>query len=347
MKKIKILLIVIVAVLILLGALFLIKNYNEEEKITACLVCDSSGVDDKSFNAEAWKGILKFYGDTVENPSKEGKYYAVSSCPRSTQHLETLETAVQQNYDLLIVTGFSFSEALDKLSLQYPQQKFLSIDYTGDSRPNVLSYIFDMSQASYLVGAMAALQAKAEGNENPEFGFIGGYNNEIIKQFERGYIQGIHAVSPKSIVVTRYIGSWIDVKEAQRQAESWYDDGVYAVFSAAGLAGTGTINAAKELRRNGKNVWAIGVDSDQYEQGIYAEGKSAVLTSALKLVNIAAIDGLEVVAGGTFSGNIVELDLSSGGVGYTVNNTELKPEVLSAVEQMKQDIIMGKIKIQR
>jgi basic membrane protein A len=36
--------------------------------ITVRLLTDATGIDDKSFNAAAWRGILEFYGDTWENP---------------------------------------------------------------------------------------------------------------------------------------------------------------------------------------------------------------------------------------------------------------------------------------
>ena len=38
-----------------------------EGKTTVRLLTDATGIDDKSFNAAAWRGILEFYGDTWEN----------------------------------------------------------------------------------------------------------------------------------------------------------------------------------------------------------------------------------------------------------------------------------------
>ena len=32
--------------------------------VTVRLLTDATGVDDRSFNAAAWRGILEFYGDT-------------------------------------------------------------------------------------------------------------------------------------------------------------------------------------------------------------------------------------------------------------------------------------------
>jgi basic membrane protein A len=120
---------------------------------------------------------------------------------------------------------------------------------------------------------------------------------------------------------------------------------VYCIFSAAGGTGNGTIAQAKEYRLAGKNVWAIGVDSDQYEDGIYEGKKSAVLTSMVKRVENSTKMALEAVADGTFKGGVVTMGMKEDGVDYSKANPELSADVQAAVDASKADIISGKIKI--
>ena len=165
------------------------------------------------------------------------------------------------------------------------------VDVNWIGQPNVIEYVYAEEQGSYLVGLAAALQAKEDGVANPKFGFIGGVPGATITKFEMGYIQGIKAIYPDAEIVDYYANDWGKPELAKAQAKNWYDNGVYAIFSAAGGTGNGTIAQAKEYRSQGKNVWAIGVDSDQYAEGVYADGKSAVLTSMVKRVETSAIYG--------------------------------------------------------
>ena len=63
-----------------------------------------------------------------------------------------------------------------------------------------------------------------------------------------------------------------------------YDRGVKAIFAAAGGVNIGVITEAKTRVVNGEEAWVIGVDSDQYDDGIYEGSKSVVLTSAIKKI---------------------------------------------------------------
>lgn len=58
-----------------------------------CLVSEKLGIDDKSFNAATWQGILDFYGDTWENPSKRGTYYDYVLCQSSNEFVSALKEA--------------------------------------------------------------------------------------------------------------------------------------------------------------------------------------------------------------------------------------------------------------
>ena len=81
-----------------------------------------------------------------------------------------------------------------------------------------------------------------------------------------------------------------------------YDRGVKAIFCAAGGVGNGAITEAKARAATGKKVWVIGVDRDQFEDGVGADGKSIVLTSAIKKVESASYNMVKALKEGKFPG---------------------------------------------
>lgn len=312
---------------------------------TARLLTDATGIDDKSFNAAAWRGILSFYGDTWDKPASKGKLYDVVTAQTQDMYVPNLKQASEEKYNLVIVTGFTWADALSEVAPKYADQKYMIVDVDWLKAANVMQISFAEHEGSYLVGVAAALKAQADGIKDAKFGFIGGIPGPVITKFEMGYIQGIKSVLPNAKVVDYYANDWGKPELAKAQAKNWYDSGVYAIFSAAGGTGNGTIAQAKEYRSQGKNVWAIGVDSDQYADGVYAEGKSAVLTSMLKRVETASSYALQQVKAGTFQGQVVVLDTKADGVGFSDANAELGKDIVEKVNAAKAKIVDGSIKV--
>ncbi|MDR2964352.1 MAG: BMP family ABC transporter substrate-binding protein [Treponema sp.] len=313
------------------------------EGITVRLLTDASGVDDKSFNASAWHGILEFYGDSWANPSKRGIAYDWITAVNANAYESNLRQATDEGYDLIIATGFTWAEAMDRVAADNPNQKYMLVDVDGLSSLNVMQAVYTEHEGSYLVGAAVALKALEDNITNPRFGFIGGVANSVITKFEVGYVQGILSVIPNAQIVDYYVGSWNEPGLAKTQAKLWYDSGVYAIYSAAGGSGNGTIAQAKEYRAAGRNVWAIGVDSDQFEEGLFNNTDSAVLTSMLKRVENSVIYALNAVSNDNFSGRVIVFDLKADGVGYSAANPALGSGIVEKLEDIKKQIVNGDI----
>jgi basic membrane protein A len=313
--------------------------------ITVRLLTDATGIDDKSFNAAAWRGILEFYGDTWTNTSQRGKAYDVVTAQTQDMYIPNLKQATDEQYDLIVATGFTFADAVTEVAQSNPNQKYMIVDVDWVNLPNVLNAIFAEHEGSYLVGVAAALKAQADGIENPKFGFIGGVPGATITKFEVGFVQGVLSVLPHAQILDYYVNSWGEPGLAKTQAKNWYDSGVYAIYSAAGGSGNGTIAQAKEYRIQGKNVWAIGVDSDQHEEGLYTATESAVLTSMIKRVETSLLYGLNGVKNNTFKGEVITFDVKVDGVGYSTTNSAITKDIQNRVEAVKQQIISGQIKV--
>jgi basic membrane protein A len=316
---------------------------NTSGEVTMRLLTDATGVDDRSFNAAAWRGILEFYGDTWDNTRKRGTVYDVVTAQTEDLYIPNLRQATDEGYDLIVVAGYTWADSLSEVAQGNPKQKYLIVDTDWLEGSNIMQAAYAEHEGSFLVGAAAALKAKQDGIANPRFGFIGGMPGGLITKFEVGYVQGVLSVIPNAQIVDYYVNSWGEPGLAKTQAKNWYDSGVYAIYSAAGDSGNGTIAQAKEYRLAGKNVWAIGVDSDQFAEGLYTAKESAVLTSMLKLVENSVVYALNAAKNGTFKGETIIFDLVKDGVGYSKANSALDNAIITQLETLKQKIIKGEI----
>jgi len=331
--------------LFLSGFLLMCMACKKEPTLTAKLITDGPGFSDKSYNAKAWEGILKFYGEEWGNEEYFGTLYDIIPCREPALRTSILRQVSEERPDLIIITSFLFADPIKYVVPSFPDQKYLCIDADSFGFENVRNYLFASEEGSFLVGAAAAFSAQKDGVQNPSFGFIGGVEGDIITDFEIGFIQGIHYILPDAKIFVHYVNDWGKPELAAESAKKWYDKNVYAVYSAAGASGNGTIAQAVAHRKAGYNVWAIGVDADQYEEGIYGVNKSAVLTSMVKNNDSAVLSGLNHVAKGTFSGGNVIIGLKENGVGFTTTNPELKEDIVKRLNMIRSDIISGKISV--
>ncbi|MCL2043128.1 MAG: BMP family ABC transporter substrate-binding protein [Treponema sp.] len=320
-------------------------RYMADGEISVRLLTDATGIDDKSFNAAAWRGIMEFYGDTWDNMTRRGYAYDVITAQTMDRYVPTLRQATLEGYDLIVTTGFSWADALVEVSRANPDQFYMMVDVHLEDTFNVMMATYAEHEGSFLVGVAAALKAIEDGVSNPSFGFIGGIPNAVITKFQVGFVQGVLSILPDANIVDYYVNSWGDPALAKTQARNWYDTGVYAIYSAAGNSGNGTIAQAKEYRAVGRNVWAIGVDSDQHEEGLFNATDSAVLTSMLKRVENSLIYALEAVRDGRFEGKEINFNLAIDGVGYSTTNPALSTSIIDQLEIIKQQIIDGEIQI--
>ena len=126
-----------------------------------------------------------------------------------------------------------------------------------------------------------------------------------------------------------------------------YDLGVDAIFAAAGGTGVGVINEARARRLAGEDVWAIGVDVDQYSVGDMGNGESCILTSAMKYIDQTTYDMVYDAYEGNYEGgqNIV-LGATTASVGIPKTNPNLSEETMQIVSEVEQMIINGDIVVQ-
>ncbi|PZH09232.1 BMP family ABC transporter substrate-binding protein [Streptomyces sp. NTH33] len=303
------------------------------------LAYDIGGRGDQSFNDAAYAGF--------QQADKEFKVGGLDVEPQdgesNADKVQRLEQMAKAGYNPVIGVGFVYGPAVGEVAAKFPKTTFGVIDDDQAKAGNVADMVFHEEQASYLAGVAAAKTTKKN-----HIGFIGGVDIPLIRKFEAGFVQGAQSVNPKIKIEKQYLtqtaqeGGFSSPDKGENAAKGQIDAGADVVYHAAGLSGLGVIKAAAEHK-----VWAIGVDSDQYNQDSLAKYKDWILGSALKNVGGAVYELTKsVVEGKPLSGE-VRGDLKSGGVGFADSNPKYQAmkDVVAAVDKAKQDIIDGKVTV--
>lgn len=306
-------------------------------------VTDTGGIDDKSFNQGSWEGIVK-WAEEKGYSTENGKCIGYVQSSKEAEYVPNISSMADKGYNLVIASGFLFKESMEEVAPKYPDTKFFVID-TEVAQPNVVSGMFAAEQSSYLAGVAAAMQAKAEGSDT--VGFVGGIDSELIKAFQAGYEAGVWSVDPAMKVAIDYAGSFEDASKGQSLAEKQYGAGANVIYHAAGGAGAGVIKAAMEKAEAGNAVWVIGVDRDQYEDGLYGDKtKSVILTSALKKVDVATYDVSKDFSDGKFDGGkTLHFDINNEGVGVPAENPNLTEDVKKAIDEAAAKLKSGEVEL--
>ncbi len=303
--------------------------------MTFALVTDTGGIDDRSFNQGTWEGVLR--------ASKElGVKTVYAQSNSDADYIPNLSTFAEDGHNIIVAAGFLFENAISEVAKNFPKSHFLIVDTEVKERDNVVSALFAEEQGSFLVGVAAAQTAKEAGKS--AVGFIGGGDFGLIHKFEAGFEHGVKTVDPEMEVKVDYIGDFADAGKGQSLASKMYDGGAHSIYHAAGGAGNGVIKEAKDRRTNDQDIWVIGVDRDQYDEGIYEEGKSVMLTSMIKRVDVAAESICRLEAEGKFpGGSVVTFDINNGGVGLPAANPNLSAEAIALTKEYEEKIKAGEV----
>lgn len=315
------------------------------------MVTDAGTIDDKSFNQGTWEGIKK----AAKDLGADTKYLKPVGTTEA-DYIKEISNLYDAGYKLIVTPGFKFETAIFAAQDKYPDAKFVLIDGIPNNGKfdetrvvkvgaNTVSIFFAEHESGFLAGVAAAAQVK-EG----EFGFIGGMEIPPVQKFNWGFQQGVayaNANLGTKIVLKAqnviYQGTFSDVAAGQQIAGQMFDRGVKVIFCAAGGVGVGAINEAKARAKAGKAGWIVGVDVDQYAEGLEA-GKSIILTSALKRIDQAAYDQIKNAVDGKFpGGQTLTMDAKNNGVGIPAENPNLSPEVQKTVADVFAKLQAGTI----
>lgn len=317
--------------------------------IKACMVSDSGGFDDKSFNQSGHDGLVRAKDEL-------GVKVDQAESQDDQDFVPNINNMVQGGCDIIIGVGFLMADAMDEAAEEHPDVKFALVDSTfpsqesdADALPNARALVFNTAEASYLAGYASAAMT------TDKVGTYLGMNIPSTAIFADGYEDGIEKYNEehgKDIQLLGWekdkqdgmsVGSFEDVPKGKQFSEQLIEQGARIIMPVAGPVGDGTLSAAKDSG----DTWVVWVDADGYET--QPEYGSLILTSVLKDIGNSVFDTIKAVQDGNFSSEAYVGTLENGGVGIAPwhDFEDLVPDdIKDEIEQLKQDIISGEIEVE-
>ncbi|MDF2993664.1 MAG: putative ABC-type transport system, periplasmic component/surface lipoprotein, partial [Microbacterium sp.] len=317
-----------------------------------CMVSDSGGFDDKSFNQLGKEGL-----DEAATQLGSKKPIEVQS-QSETDFASNLSSLVDQGCNTIITVGFLLAPAALESAKTNPDLQYVSIDDMVDQdfdgktdAPNIKPIIFDTAQAAYLAGYLAAGTTKTG-----VVGTFGGMNIPTVTIFMDGFAQGVEKYNADNGASVRVVG-WdraakdgsftggFEANDTARQtAQAIIDQNVDVLLPVGGPIYQ---SAAVAIQDAGRDIALVGVDADVYETDP-AIG-DLLLTSILKGIDVGTKDAIVAAGEGSFDTSPFVGTLANDGVGlapYHKWEDRVPADLTTKIDALKADIVSGKITVE-
>lgn len=316
----------------------------------ACMVSDSGGFDDKSFNQTSYKGLT----DAKDELGIETGQVESSSAADFAKNIQSM---VDANCNSIITVGFLLADATVAAARANPNIDFAIVDSTPEGAAdikNLKPLVFNTAQSSFLAGYAAAGMSSSG-----KVGTFGGLKIPTVTIFMDGFAQGVEYYNEQKGKNVDVLG-W-DVKKqdgqfvpgdspfenksgAKSTAQNLVSQGADVIFPVAGPAGEGGLQVAQA---SGGKVSAIWVDTDGCESA--ANYCDSILTSVQKAMDVAVSDAIKASKDDSFSNEPFVGTLENEGTKLAPWNdfdSKVSDELKSELETLKGDITSGKITIE-
>jgi basic membrane lipoprotein Med (substrate-binding protein (PBP1-ABC) superfamily) len=286
------------------------------------------------------------YGDDWDTPDQGWERW-------SAETLAEVQRLVDDGVGLIMLDGIYPVGAMEQLAREHPDSR-LAMNVLGNDVPNVLYYTTVDSEPSYLAGAAAAMKSTTG-----VIGYIGGVDWDGIWSFQAGYEAGARAVRPEIRILAEYLSpgddfsGFNDVDGARSTGLRMYGEGADVIFHASGTSGLGLFDAATQYStESARQVWAIGVDTDQYLTVVDLPGGAAnararqshILTSVLKGVDAEVYAVVAAYGQRKFVAGTWKWGLESGALGLSYSGGYID-DIREKIEALKARIISGEITV--
>lgn len=312
----------------------------------ACMVTDTGGIDDKSFNASAWAGMQ---AAKTQAPNVDPKYVASNA---EADYEPNLRGFVTKKCNFILAVGGLMGDATKKVASANPTSQFAIVD-SSSSGPNVFPMQFATHQAAFLAGYLAAGYSKSG-----KVATFGGLKIPPVTIFMDGFADGV-AYYGKTKGKTVQVLGWDKAKQAGSFTEDFASpakgkaltntfvaQGADLIFPVAGGTGLGAADVAKASSGKVSVIW---VDQDGCKSA--AQYCDVFLTTVVK--NITDAVEKAVVAGATgqpLSATPGYLGtLENDGVSlapYNQFDSKVDATLKAEVDKLKSDIISGAVKVE-
>ena len=303
----------------------------------ACMVSDSGGFDDKSFNQTALKG-------QTDAETQFGVQTAQVESNADSEYADNIDQLVQDGCTIVTTVGFLLGDATEAAAKKNPDVDFAIVDYAYEKpSDNLKGLVFATDQPSFLAGYLAAAES-----ESGIVGTFGGLNIPTVTVFMEGFRLGIEQYNEDNGADVQLLGwdgsdgsfteDFEDKTKGQQVAEQMIQQGADIIFPVAGPAGLGGLQAAKEAGVRG--IW---VDVDGYESTEYGD---ILLTSVVKGIDVAVTEAIRESGAGEFSSELYSGTLENGGVSLAPFHDfdgDIDQSVKDKLAELQDAIIAGDI----
>jgi len=311
----------------------------------ACMVSDVGGIDDNSFNENAWAGMERAEAELgVEVRFLESR--------SAEDYARNIDQHIADGCDMIVTVGFLLGDATSAAATANPDTRFAIVDFAYDPAiANVEGLVYATAE-----GAMLAGYASASWSKTGIVGTFGGINiGPGVTDFMDGFIAGVNYWNEEQGAEVRVLGGRVpsdpdsgtftgnfdSTDDAKNVTQGMLDEGADVILPVGGPIGGGTFAAIDE---SGAEAVGLGVDVDWTES---APGNTPwLLTSIIKRIDNSVFQAVERGLNGDAPEPTFLSNLENEGVGiapFHDYDDEISQEVKDAIAAMQEAIIAGEL----
>ena len=312
--------------------------------LKACMVLDTGGVDDKSFNQSSWAGM--------QAANKANSKIQISYVPSNSgnDYTPNLQAEVTKGCQTVIAVGGLMENNVKAIAASNPTVHFAEVD-APSTGPNVYGIQFNTAQGAFLGGYLAAGMTKSG-----KVATWGGLNIPPVTIYMDGFWEGVQYYNTQNHKNVQVLGwneknqkggtfsqSFTDQNKGKQISQTFIQQGADIIFPVAGGAGLGAGAAAQASNGQANVIW---VDTDGCESA--AQYCKYFITSVTKNLTGSVTQYVEQAASGTFPTGSYVGTLQNDGTGLAPYHDfagKIPSDLQSKLAQVKQDIVSGKITI--
>ena len=318
------------------------------EAVVTCLVTDLAGVDDRSFNAAAWQGVLDAVasGGAAENP-------ILLESDDQADYQPNIDQCITQGAQHIVTVGFELGDATATNAAANPDVNWTIVDFAYDPEiPNVRGLIYQTDEAAFAAGYLAAGVT-----ETGVVGTYGGLNIPPVSIFMDGFAKGVAHYNEVKGTDVRVIGWDVAAQDGtftgtfdpanpvvRSTCESILDENADIMLPVGGAI---NLPCGTAIQDRGIDAALIGVDQDAF-LAAPAEYQDLWLVTIEKGIAIQVQRSIEEHAAGTWTPGVSNGTLANDGVGLSEFHSwadRVPAELATEVEQILADIASGALSI--
>lgn len=265
-------------------------------------------------------GVKIAYKDNVDVPSPQP----------DTTFEKVASDFVEANYDLVIAHGGQLKNAIEKVALKYPNNKFaLANVYPGNNK-NLAGIFYRTTESGYLLGILAGLVTKTH-----KVILISGSETPSAIENAKFATKGLKFIDPKATFEFKISGSFTDEVKAKKSGEEAIASGADVLIVNAGNTNKVIAKLAEEA-----GIKVIGINED-----IYNFAPQAVISSMLPQFQSIYREAVTLLLQGRWEGKPYRFGIKEKAIEFAPFRGSLTPEQEAKFNKIKEDIILDKIDI--